>query len=367
MLLSNRAPDSYPNLMSRSATRWLAPILVLGAVAAAAATAATADELADGIAAYERGDYASALAAWLPLAKRGDAEAQYRVGRLYYYGTGVAPDAGEAARWYRAAAEQGHARSQSNLGALYEEGRGVAVDPAEAAAWYAKAAAQGRAVASFNLGRMYEQGRGVPQDEKKAFELYEVAARKGYGDAQWQLARMYEAGRGVAADPEQAAKWDRRASKNGYRPGEVKTASSAPPIAADDAPAAAPAPATPDDPLLASAEAGDAEAQYQLGNRYRLGEGVSEDPFEAASWYRRAAEQGHGMAMYMLGYLHYRGRVEENRSLVAAYVWFARAAELEVGDAAEWVERIDSRLTRGERAEAHRLMQEAESGGPKKE
>jgi len=353
--------------MRRSGTRWLAPILLVAAVAAATA----ADELADGIAAYERGDYPGALAAWLPLAKRGDAEAQYRVGRLYYYGTGVAPDAAEAARWYRAAAEQGHARSQSNLGALYEEGRGVAVDPAEAAAWYAKAAAQGRAVASFNLGRMYEQGRGVPQDEPKAFELYEAAARKGYGEAQWQLARMYESGRGVAADPEQAAKWERRASKNGYRPGEAKAASPVASIAADDAPAPVPTPAsaaaTATDPLLASADAGDAEAQYRMGNRYRLGEGVAEDPFEAASWYRRAAEQGHGMAMYMLGYLHYRGRVEESRSLVTAYVWFARAAELGVGDAAEWVERIGSRLTRPERAEAQRLMQEAASGGPEKE
>ena len=359
--------------MSRRSRNAIAPILML--VLAAAAPAA-ADDLADGLAAYERGDYQAALAAWLPLAKRGDAEAQYRVGRIYYYGTGVAPDAAEAARWYRAAAEQGHARSQSNLGTLYEEGRGVPADPAAAAGWYAKAAAQGRAVASLNLGRMYEQGRGVPQDESKAFELYEAAARKGYGEAQWRLARMYEQGRGVAADAEQADKWDRRALKNGYRPGSVPASSPvasiddeapAPAIAPPGQAAQAPAQPTPADPLLAAAQAGDAESQYRVGNRYRLGEGVAEDLAQAASWYRRAAEQGHGMAMYMLGYLYYRGRVEENRNLVPAYVWFARAAALGVGDAAEWAERIDSRMTRGERAEAQKLVQEAAASGLKKE
>ena len=355
--------------MSRAATRSVVLVLVL------AATAAGAEDLAEGLEAYERGDYAGALAAWLPLAKRGDPEAQYRVGRLYYYGTGVAADAAEAARWYRAAAEQGHARSQSNLGTLYEEGRGVPADPAAATVWYAKAAAQGRSVACFNLGRMYEQGRGVPQDEKKAFELYETAARKGHGEAQWHLARMYEEGRGVAANPDQADKWDRRAVKNGYRPGEVKAGGPAASIAADDAPTDAPVQAgvaggartTASDPERAAAEAGEAEAQYRLGNRYRLGEGVAEDSFEAASWYRRAAEQGHGMSMYMLGYLHYRGRVEEDRSLVTAYVWFARAAELGVGDAAQWAERIDARLSRAERAEALRLVQEPTGGAIEKE
>jgi len=330
-----------------------------------AGLATAGDDLATGLAAYERGDYRTALAAWLPLAERGDAEAQYRVGRLYYYGTGVKQDLLEAARWYRAAAEQGHARSQSNLGALYDEGRGIPADPAAAAAWYAKAAAQGRAVACNNLGRMYEQGRGVAQDERKAAELYEVAARQGYAEAQWRLARMYEQGRGVAADPKQARKWDSRATKNGYSPGKLKGASAA--VGAGVASSIATTPqapagetATEAGGLRSAAEAGDAEAQFRLGTLYRLGEGVPSDPIEAAIWYRRAAQQGHGMATYMLGYLYYRGRVDEDRDLVQAYVWFARAEELGVGDAGDWVERIESRMTSKQRAEAQRLAAERE-------
>ncbi len=41
------------------------------------------------------------------------------------------------------------------------------------------------------------------------------------------------------------------------------------------------------------AEQGDAQAQFNLGVRYRLGEGVLKDAKEAARWVRKAAEQGH--------------------------------------------------------------------------
>ena len=47
------------------------------------------------------------LEALLAAAGGGDAGAQYRLGRMFSNGRGVAQDAAEAARWYRAAAEQG--------------------------------------------------------------------------------------------------------------------------------------------------------------------------------------------------------------------------------------------------------------------
>jgi TPR repeat protein len=43
----------------------------------------------DGFAAYNRGDYATALEEWRPLAEQGDAFAQYNLGLLYYEGEGV--------------------------------------------------------------------------------------------------------------------------------------------------------------------------------------------------------------------------------------------------------------------------------------
>jgi hypothetical protein len=46
--------------------------------------------VADGVAAYRAGDYATAFALWEPLAEAGDARAQFHLGALYYEGRGVA-------------------------------------------------------------------------------------------------------------------------------------------------------------------------------------------------------------------------------------------------------------------------------------
>jgi TPR repeat protein len=39
--------------------------------------------------AYKRGDYATALKEWTPLAEQGDAEAQFNLGSMYEKGRGV--------------------------------------------------------------------------------------------------------------------------------------------------------------------------------------------------------------------------------------------------------------------------------------
>jgi TPR repeat protein len=47
-----------------------------------------------------------------------------------------------------------------------------------------------------------------------------------------------------------------------------------------------------DPALLAKAEAGSAEAQHALGNKYYRGDGVRRDYSQAEFWYRKAAEKG---------------------------------------------------------------------------
>ena len=81
--------------------------------------------LDEGEGAYNRGDYATALREWRPLAEQGNAAAQYNLGFMYDKGLGVTQDYAEAARWYRKAAEQGHAGAQYNLGLMYGKGQGV--------------------------------------------------------------------------------------------------------------------------------------------------------------------------------------------------------------------------------------------------
>ena len=89
--------------------------------------------------AYDRANYKTALAVWMPSAEAGDAEAQANVGEIYERGLGGEPNYQAAALWYEKAAKQGNSRAQFNLGTLYEQGQGVTRDKLEALNWYRKA------------------------------------------------------------------------------------------------------------------------------------------------------------------------------------------------------------------------------------
>ena len=78
-----------------------------------------------GLAAYESGDFATALREWRPLAEQGDADAQRGLGSMYYNGKGVSPNYRTAAKWYTRAAKQGDASAQAILGVLNAKGLGV--------------------------------------------------------------------------------------------------------------------------------------------------------------------------------------------------------------------------------------------------
>jgi hypothetical protein len=59
------------------------------------------------------------------------------------------------------------------------------------------------------------------------------------------------------------------------------------------------------------------------------GEGVLRNPSEAAGWFRRAAQQGHGEAQLKLGLLYERGE-GVGQSFARAAHWYRLAAEQEV-------------------------------------
>ena len=84
-------------------------------------------------------------------AEKGDAEAQFALGRGYELGSGVPKDLEQAAQWYRKAAEQGHSEAQYHLGLCYEFGSGVPKNLEQAAKWYRKATGEGHFEARFRL------------------------------------------------------------------------------------------------------------------------------------------------------------------------------------------------------------------------
>ena len=96
-----------------------------------------------GLAAYQSGDYATALREWRPLAEQGNVRAQHNLGVLYMNGHGVPQDHKTAVKWYTLAAEQGLAKSQASLAAAYAMGRGVLEDYVYAHMWGHIAASNG--------------------------------------------------------------------------------------------------------------------------------------------------------------------------------------------------------------------------------
>ena len=96
-----------------------------------------------GMDAYNRGDFATALREWQPLAEQGNASAQFSLGLSYENGDGVPRDYTKARQWYEKAAAQGDAKSQLYLGLQSSFGQGVPVDLVQAYMWYSIAAGNG--------------------------------------------------------------------------------------------------------------------------------------------------------------------------------------------------------------------------------
>ncbi len=75
------------------------------------------------------------------------------------------------------------------------------------------------------------------------------------------------------------------------------------------------------------AEAGNAEAEFSLGDMYDKGQGVPQDFALAAKWYRKAADQGNAEAQRMLGIVYDLGRPDVRQDLAQAAFWYRKAAD----------------------------------------
>jgi uncharacterized protein len=121
-------------------------------------------------------DYKKRLKAQLAAANAGDAEAQYRLGMMYFRGRGAKPDYKEMQRWFLAAANQGHPIAQLRMGNMYKDGYFQTRDLPRANEWFRKAAMQNNGFALSILGVGHMGGLGVPQDEVKGYALLVLGA-----------------------------------------------------------------------------------------------------------------------------------------------------------------------------------------------
>jgi len=199
--------------------------------------------LADGEAAYRRGDLRTAQHLLLPSAQFGNARAQLLLGNIAAQRNGSEQDQSEAVLWYRRAAEHGLAAAQAKLAACYAAGNGVPQSDVEAVKWYRRAAEQEEVQAAASLGYYYQFGEGVPHDDAEALRWYRTAASRGDRLSQNMLGDFYTAGVGVSPSASDATLWYRRA-----------------------------------------AEQGDPESQFALARAYYEGAGVARDPATSYFW-----------------------------------------------------------------------------------
>lgn len=128
-------------------------------------------------------------------------------------------------------------------------------------------------------------GQGVKQDDKAAFELNQEAAENGHRDAVLNMGWFYLNGVGVEKDREESWHWYRKSARHG-----------------------------------------DPRAMFSLGYLCY----TDSDYGEAAKWFLRAVEAGHGRSHYWLAKLFWKGRgVASDRRRARSLIEKAASANVE--------------------------------------
>ncbi|KAL7321255.1 hypothetical protein PS15m_001044 [Mucor circinelloides] len=158
-------------------------------------------------------DYNGAYLHYLQAAERENAEAIYRLGRLYHCGLGVTIDFARARTYYERAAKQGHVLASYNAGYMYQFGlgdvnnslfSGPKIDYNKAFIYYMQAAKEDYPDALCNVGYLYEKGHGVELNYEQAFQYYQRGAEKGSNQAHQNLGELYLDGKGTSTNLDKA-------------------------------------------------------------------------------------------------------------------------------------------------------------------
>ena len=275
---------------------------------------------------YQKKDLQKAFELFTKSAENGNPEAQLALAKMYEKGEGCLKDSFENLYWYSRTAKNGNLEAQLFLGDFYINGIELSKNFALAFEFFYLASENENPKAQCSIGIMYELGLGgVQQNSQKAFEYYKKSAEQNYEkakekldllspkksniksnsffrlaytyycmggnkknlniafkyfykaslmgncEAQFYLGDMYESGEGTEKDDLEAIYWYFKSSQNGNKESENKFK------------------------ILSSmkdgipsnvweyyrffeekklADRGDANAQFEIAQKYRTGDGV---------------------------------------------------------------------------------------------
>jgi TPR repeat protein len=129
----------------------------------------------------------------MKLAKKGNAEAQYKVGEMYEAGRGVDANNEEAMKWFTQAANGGSQNAKDKLIYVDMEKNGLTKDNKADFEGLKTRAKGGDEYAQYYLGMMYSRGVGVKKNHQQADDLLGKASLSGVTAAETELARVREA------------------------------------------------------------------------------------------------------------------------------------------------------------------------------
>ena len=143
-------------------------------------------DVKDGVDAWGREDYKTAIAEWRGPADKGDADAQFNMAQAYKLGRGVSADLVQAERFYKLAADQGHLQASDNYGLLlFQNNRRT-----DALPYLTESARRGEPRSQYVLGTGHFNGDFVQKDYVRAYALMTRASAQGLSQATSNMAQM---------------------------------------------------------------------------------------------------------------------------------------------------------------------------------
>ncbi len=249
----------------------------------------------------------TAVVWYMEMAKSGDADAQYNLGSVYETGFGVKADILEAVDWYKKAADQDHQLAQLKLGILYVLGDGVRQSVIKGTNWIHSASENGNKFA----GELYAKVLSpdvvldTTADEiiRKVRPFIDLGEAKSIAKLDAILTKQKK--KAKQKEPELAERFTEPAKNTLGK--EIEVRNDVPDFLDNKNQSIR----NLEDDNLAflqrEANAGNLEAQYQLGRMYEVGDKLERDPQKAITWYTSAANQGYDEAQYRLALIYLYG------------------------------------------------------------
>ena len=242
------------------------------------------------------GEYQEAVKWLRSAADQGYDAAQTTLGSEYFWGHGVEKDYKKAVYWWRKAADQGQGEAQALLGAAYYKGYGVSPDENEAVVWLEKAAQQGIERAISLLANIKQHGGTEQKNSGSGGTAWLIAAAVIFG-----IFIFLHAGSKPSPQKYNQPQYQMSQSTSGSASSEQRTWTEGKSDPGNNA-----------GPMHQVTQSGNSQknytassgnSEYEQGQKYYYGRGVTKDYYEAAKCYRMAAEQGNAAGQGKLGWM----------------------------------------------------------------